>query len=121
MNFKEYRIEVIEDIDENKGGYNCEIYLKNDDTNNMIDYFYIPPEDLKINKNIEYWITKYINENENEFKTIYFYDNTLGRYKQCRVECEYLNINRLFENFEDAINYAVQLSDINSFKVQFYR
>lgn len=60
-------------------------------------------------------------ENENELKTIYFYDKRLGTYEKFKVECEFLEIERTFEDFESAINYVVQLSDLNGYKVQFFR
>lgn len=53
-------------------------------------------------------------------KTIYFYDTRSGRYEKYHIECEYLDIDIFFENFEDAINYAITLSNFQSLKIQFY-
>ncbi len=66
MNYQGFYITFNDDIDENKGGYYCEIYNENDDNFiNCIDYFTIS----------EYDITKYDKLDKEQYVENYIYDN----------------------------------------------
>ena len=64
MYYKNWYVSYIDDCDENKGGYFCQVYDKNDKVRGdgeSLDYFCIHPYDLTENhSNLEFLLQAYI-------------------------------------------------------------
>lgn len=66
MDYKNYHISILDDVDENEPeALLCKIYPKDDlKFEFLIDYFWINKKELQQNDDITFWVKKYINNHE---------------------------------------------------------